>query len=117
MISMNDQRSAIQMLRVMLVRPGIDARDYLLPAGSTVGDLLEKAQVDARGRDVVILNQRVDESAILSPESFVYVVATNPNGHDCGSWQDLVGAFRGDPVFREIVEAGRALRDAERDDP
>ncbi len=32
-----------------------------------------------------------------------------------GEWRRTVGMFRGDAVFREIVEAGAAIRQAEQD--
>jgi hypothetical protein len=31
------------------------------------------------------------------------------------AWRETVGMFRGDPIFREIIEAGKAIREAEQD--
>ena len=38
-------------------------------------------------------------------------VSGTGNGH---RWRQTVGMFRNDPVFREIAEAGNAIREAER---
>ena len=31
------------------------------------------------------------------------------------AWRETVGMFRGDPIFREIIEAGKVIREADRD--
>jgi hypothetical protein len=31
-------------------------------------------------------------------------------------WRETVGMFRNDPIFKEIADAGRAIRDADRDE-
>jgi hypothetical protein len=99
------------------VRPGVDARECLVPPGSTVGDLLREAGACVHDQTVVIGPHAVEESHVLEPEAIVYLVPRVRNPSANGTWRDLVGAFRGDPIFREIVEEGRAIRDAERDDP
>jgi hypothetical protein len=33
------------------------------------------------------------------------------------AWRETIGMFRGDPVFREIMEAGRAIRQADGYEP
>ena len=99
---------------VVLVRPGILAQEFCLEEGSTVKDLLN--QVEASGEwDVVVEQRRLDESEPLRSGSFVYLLESGRSAPVPQRWKEWVGAFKDDPYFREIVEAGRDIREAERD--
>lgn len=97
---------------VTLLRLGEGKQVYDLPQGSTLADLLRAAGIDLRTHEVMIDGLRIEDAIALRPGD---IVSLSPRAAD-DAWRETVGMFRGDPIFGAIIEAGRALREAERDE-
>ncbi len=98
---------------VVLQRPGTGAEEYLLPPGSTLADLLREARADPNDYDIRIDGNGVAEAVDLRPGM---VVTLGPRrGPSRDAWKATVGTFKDDPAFEEMVRAGQAIREAERE--
>lgn len=103
-----------KVLEVALLRPGCETETYSLPTGSTLGDLLRESRASTEGHDVFINGQRPEENVVLKPDMVVSLAPHLRSKSPHGSWRATIGMFRDDPWFERTVEAGRALREAER---
>jgi len=64
---------------VILVRPGVGARKFAVPVGSTVGDLCHKADANISGQEVMIGNTKVDANRVLQANDVLFVVPKPKN--------------------------------------
>lgn len=64
---------------VVLVRPGVGAKKYFVPTGSTVADLLEAANASASGQDVMVGQDKVEQDHVLGPNTVLFVVPRPKN--------------------------------------
>jgi hypothetical protein len=112
---MGTEPAAAEIEGVVLLRMGVGRQEFVLPEGATLADLLREAEVDADDQEIMIDGRSLEEIFVLQPGTIVTVMPRPKETSRRRSWRDTIGMFRGDPVFAEIVEAGRAIREAERE--
>jgi hypothetical protein len=101
-------------IEVRLLRTGQDLRTYTLPEGATLADLMREANTTYRSSNLLV-DGRYLESAIVLKSGMLITIMPEPAGsRGIRSWRDTVGMFADDPHFDEMVEAGRAIREADR---
>jgi hypothetical protein len=64
---------------VVLVRPGVGAKKYFVPQGSTVADLLEAANASSSGQDLMIGQDKVESDRVLGENTVLFVVPRPKN--------------------------------------
>ena len=64
---------------VVLVRPGVGAKKYFVPPGSTYGDLLKAASATVSNQDLMVGNEKVKTEDTIQPNSAVFVVPRPKN--------------------------------------
>ena len=113
---MNARPSAAAKCAIRLLCPGVGPREFELPPGSTLSDLLKEAGLDTSKFSILINESRLEDAIVLQPGTTVSLV---PRGDTAQPepWRATFGMFRDDPHFQEMVEEGRAIREAERDAP
>jgi hypothetical protein len=101
-------------IEVRLLRTGEDLRTYTLPAGATLADLMREANTTYRSSNLLVDGHYL-ESAIVLESGMLITIMPDPAGTPrIRSWLDTVGMFADDADFEEMVEAGRAIREADR---
>jgi hypothetical protein len=101
-------------IEVRLLRTGQDLRTYTLPEGATLADLMREADTTYRSSNLLV-DGRYLESAIVLKSGMLITIMPEPAGTPgIRSWRDTVGMFADDPDFEEMVEAGRSIREADR---
>jgi hypothetical protein len=101
-------------IEVRLLRTGQDLRTYTLPEGATLADLMREANTTYRSSNLLV-DGRYLESAIVLKSGMLITIMPEPAGsREIRTWRDTVGMFADDPHFEEMVEAGRAIREADR---
>jgi len=72
-------------IMVVLVRPGVGARKYFVPPGTTVQGLLDSAATQSgtsynmRDQDIMIDNKKVAAGSVLQPNQVVFMVPKPKN--------------------------------------
>jgi sulfur carrier protein ThiS len=106
---------------VTIVRPGVGTETVALAEGSTLGDLLRQAGVNASDSTVLIDGGELADQFVLKNGMVVTVVPRAAKDGAGESWRETVGMFKDDPAFEEMMRfvwaAREAERDAEHDDP
>jgi hypothetical protein len=97
-----------------LIRQGIGREDYTLPEGATLADLLGQARACADDQTVMINGRPIEEFVSLSPGAIVTLVPRPKLAVD-ERWRSTFGMFKDDPLFQEMVDAGKAIREADRE--
>jgi hypothetical protein len=100
---------------ITLIRDGVGREEYTLAKGATLADLLRAAQVAETPHVTTINGRSIEEFLVLQPGmvvTFTPVIRGPVTKH---SWRETVGMFKDDPLFHEMVEAGRAIREADRE--
>jgi hypothetical protein len=100
-------------IEVTLYRTGADLKVFTMPEGSSLADLLREAGIPPRDSGLVI-NGRSIESIVTLESGMTVTILPEPAGTRIRSWRDTVGMFADDPDFEEMVQAGRAIREADR---
>ncbi len=100
---------------VILLRLGVGKSEFDMPVGSTLADLLRAAGVEADGQEILVDGRKLEEAVVLRPGMIVTLAPEPKSASPERSWRDSLGMFRDDPVFRELVEAVEASREAEKD--
>jgi hypothetical protein len=100
-------------IEVTLYRTGVDLQVFTMPEGASLADLLREAGVPPRDSSLII-NGRFIESILTLETGMTITILPDPPGMRIRSWRDTVGMFADDPDFEEMVEAGRAIREADR---
>jgi hypothetical protein len=101
-------------IEVRLLRTGQDLRTYTLPEGATLADLMREANTTYRSSNLLV-DGRYLESAIVLKSGMLITILPDPAAAPLiRSWRDTVGMFADDPDFEDMVEAGRAIREADR---
>ncbi len=100
---------------VTLIRDGVGREEHTLPEGATLADLLREAQAAETPHVTTINGRSIEEFLVLQPGMIVTItpVISGPITKD--SWRETVGMFKDDPHFQEMVDAGRAIREADRE--
>jgi hypothetical protein len=104
--------TAKRSVKVTLCTPGLGPRLFSLTEGATLADLLREAGEPTVGPGVVIDGKPIEEFTALKSAMTVSLTLVPPPSAGKRSWRDSVGAVQDTPEFREMVAAGRAIRDA-----
>jgi hypothetical protein len=108
------EKSRAATIKVALVRPIFGPREWSVPPGTTVGDLIARAKANALDHFILVGAEEVDPTRLLNEGDVVSLVPRTRASIGRMSWRDTVGMFKDDPTFEEMVQAGRAIREADR---
>jgi hypothetical protein len=100
-------------IEVTLYRTGADLQVFTMPEGASLADLLREAGVPPRESSLLI-NGRSIESVLTLESGMTVTILPEPPWVRIRSWRDTVGMFADDPDFEEMVQAGHAIREADR---
>ncbi len=106
--------TAKRTIGVTLYRPGTEMQTFTLPEGATLADLLREAGVEARDSGLLIDGRSIEALMTLRPGMRVTILPEPIGAGGIRSWRDTIGMFADDPDFEEMVQAGRAIREADR---
>ena len=101
---------------VTLLRPGADPQPFALEEGSTLADLFRAAGGEIRASAVTIDGRAVEEAVILKSGMTIMIVPEPAQLQPKRSWQDTLGKVQDTPAFREMIAAGRAIREDDSED-
>jgi hypothetical protein len=99
---------------VTLVRDGGGSEEFCLPEGATLADLLKAAQAVNPPHVVTINGRALEGFLVLQPGMVVSITPMIHGPITKHSWRESFGMFKDDPHFQELVDAGRAIREADR---
>ncbi len=98
-------------MEVSLVRPIEGTRTFALPQGATLGDLFREAGTSLDGAKVLVDGRPIEDVYTLKSGTTITILPAPSNG----SWRDSVGTVQDTAAFREMIAAGREIREAERE--
>ena len=107
---MSEPKTSTQEILVHLVRPGFGARDYHLPEGATLADLLRLSGTSTTNQAVFVAGVPPEEGLVLREGVVVTVVPQLGNGAGDEPWRAAVPAFQDEQLFQEYSEAVKARR-------
>ncbi len=107
------EKTSTAEIQVRLVRPGIVARDFHLPEGTTLADLLHRSGSLAAGQAVLVDGVTPEEALALHDGAVVTIVPHSGYAVGAEPWHATIPAFRDDDLFREYTEVLEARRRAE----
>ena len=99
---------------ITLVRPGLDPQAITLPVGATLADFLREAGVGISSHTIMIDGRPIEDVMVLKAGSVITLLPGIPLSPSNHSRRATVGMFADDHDFDEMVEAGRAIREADR---
>jgi sulfur carrier protein ThiS len=102
-------------IEVTVLRPDGPSQTFTLPGRATLADLLREAGAGIRGPNILIDGRPIEEATILKSGMTITIVPEPPQPPPNGSWRDTVGMFEDNAAFREMIAAGRAIREADRE--
>jgi hypothetical protein len=98
-----------------VIRQGVGREDFTLPEGATLADLLRAAQAADTPHVTTIDGRSIEESLVLQPGMVVTIAPAMRGPITKDSWRETFGMFKDDPHFQEMVDAGRAIRESDRE--
>jgi hypothetical protein len=101
-------------IEVRLLRTGEDLRTYTLPEGATLADLMREANTPYRSSNLLVDGRYLESAIVLKSGMLITIMPEPAVAAGIHSWQDTVGMFTNNSFFQEMVEAGRAIREADR---
>jgi hypothetical protein len=113
-----DMRTALtakQGVEVILVRPGVGPQTFVLHEGATLADLLRDAGTGISSPNALIDGRPVEDVLNLKSGMIITVLPEPSQAPSNESWRETVGTVHDTPFFREMIAAGRAIREAERE--
>jgi hypothetical protein len=112
---MSSATAAKPYTEVTLLRPEEGPQTFTLPEGATLADLLRSAGVAISSPSMLIDNRPIEEFVVLKSGMVISIVPESAKTPTKRSWRDSVGTVEDTPAFREMIAAGRAIREAERE--
>jgi sulfur carrier protein ThiS len=112
---MSMKAATTKKLEVTLIRQGVGREEFCLSEGTTLAELLQKAEAQREGQVIYIDGKPLEEQFILQSGMIITVVSPKENAALDDRWRETIGMFHGDPEFRELVDAVEAAREAEKD--
>jgi hypothetical protein len=100
---------------ITLIRDGVGREEYTLPKGATLADLLRAARAADSPHVATINGRSIEEFLVLQPGMVVTITPVIRGPVTKDSWLETFGMFKDDASFNEMVEAGRAYREALRE--
>lgn len=113
------EKTSTAEIQVHLVRPGIAARDYHLPEGATLADLLRRSGAPA-DQAVLVDGVTPEEALALHDGAVVTIVPRPEDAAGDEPWRATLPALQDEDLYREYAEALKARRrseDPEEDPP
>jgi sulfur carrier protein ThiS len=111
---MSAKPATTEKLGVTLIRDGVGKEVHNLPEGATLADLLREAQAAETPHVTRINGRSIEEYLVLQPDMVVTITPVISGPVTKHSWRETFGMFKDDPHFQEMVDAGRAIREAAR---
>ncbi len=105
---------------VALVQPGVDIREYRLPKGGTVADLLSRSGASTTNQTILVDGGESEATLQLHEGAVVAIMPASGNGASDESQRANVPSLQDDDLFeqyREILKVRRKLRAQEEDSP
>jgi hypothetical protein len=96
---MSESKTSTTEILVHLVRSGVGARDYHLPEGATLADLLRLSGASTMNQTVLVAGVPRDEGLVLREGVVVTVVPRLGNDAGDEPWRAAVPAFRDEQLF------------------
>ena len=107
------EKTSTAEIQVHLVRSGIAARDYHLPEGATLADLLRRSGAPSADQAVLVDGVTPEEALALRDGAVVSIVPRPGHAASDEPWRATIPAFRDEDLFREYAEALKARRSSE----
>jgi hypothetical protein len=104
-------------VRVTVLRSGLEPRPFSMQVGATLADLLREVGEPIAGSGVLIDGKPIEEIVTLKTGMTVSLGTAPPPSVAKRSWRDSVGTVQDTPEFREMIAAGRAIREADTEAP
>jgi hypothetical protein len=95
---------------VHLVRSGVETRDYHLPEGATLADLLRASGVSMTDRTILVDGIRIEETLSLNDGAVITIASHPTNGVGEEPWRAVSTAFQDDALFEEYMAILKAQR-------
>jgi len=111
---MGRSSTAKRRTQVTLLRPEADPETFTLAEGATLADLLRAADAGIRAPSIMIDGRPIEEVMKLTSGMTITLAPEPSDLSSSKPWRETIGMFAGDPDFEEAVEAGRAIREADR---
>lgn len=73
------EETSVEKFTVVLARPGVGAKKYYVPEGTTMKGLLEAAGASLGESDIMIDNNKVSLDHVLQPQTVVFMVPKPKN--------------------------------------
>jgi hypothetical protein len=105
---MNKKTSTVE-IQVHFVRTGV-TRDYHLPEGATLADLLRRSGVPAADQSVLVDGVTPEEALALRDGAVVTIVPRPGDADRDQPWRATIPAFRDEGLSREYTETLKARR-------
>jgi sulfur carrier protein ThiS len=114
-LTMGKASTVERQIEVTLMRTETGARSFTVPEGATLADLLREAGASADGAKITIDGRPIEDLVSLNSGMVVTILPAVPGVPANGGWRDTVGTIQDTAAFREMIAAGRELREAERE--
>jgi hypothetical protein len=108
--------TAKQCVEVVLIRAGVDPQAFTLQEGATFADLLRESGAAISSPKILIDGHPLEDVLNLRSGMIITAVPEPSSTPSNESWRETVGMVHDTPFFREMIAAGRAIREADRDD-
>jgi hypothetical protein len=95
---------------VRLVRPGLGVREYRLPKGATLADLLRRSRVNTTNQVIVVDGISFDEDKPLHNGAVVTIVPQLESAAPDAPWRATIPSFRDEALFRQYTDLLKARR-------
>jgi sulfur carrier protein ThiS len=109
---MSEKTSTAQ-IQINLVTPGVAAREYHLPEGATLADLLRRCGYHSAGHAVLVDGATPEEALALQDGTVVTIVPRPEQTVGAEPWRATIAAFQNEDLFQEYTESLKARREAE----
>ncbi len=97
-------------IMVHLERPGVGTREYCLPAGATLADLLRLSETSVTNQAVFVDGAAPEEVLPLRDGAVVTIVPPSRNATGDEPWRGTIPAFRDEALFQEYSDVLKARR-------
>jgi len=112
---MSEPETATVEIQVHLVRPDGGEREYRLPEGATLADLLRRSGASTTNQAVLVDGVLLEEALPLHDGAVVTIIPQTGNVTGDEPWHLTIPAFQDEALFQEYNEALKARRRS--DDP
>ena len=99
---------------VTLVSPGKESQTVEFAEGSTLADLLKSHNLSSPEAAILIDGTELTEYIPLKTGMVITIVPQLGHATERDAWRETVGMFPDDGLFQEMVDAGTAIREADR---